>query len=1317
MDVGSLKNAWDIPMIIKESDNHDDRTTVNPLPPLPEITVADQPWYLEEAHVQEYQAAQAREDEHVYDHPKDHGIFEHQPPPEPQYEESQHYQQSEPAYKDVQHIDHHQEDHNVPEIQEPYERGEQLVPQQEPQTNEPVYEPEPAQPIVQEREYPMMNWNPSWEEPPTNINDIDFPDLHVYSNVWDNPQPNTEVWVPPTIEELPPPPTMIDYHHQYVHHHEEVHEEHPQEATPYVPLFPWEEKKEHRPLPSRIWQDELELDRRAREEAERLRAEEDARIKAEEEAEWLRAEAQWRKEEERRGFESEQSTEQQRHESSYSSSQWLQENNLGQVSGVNNQQEIIQQALDAEADIIEQTVSETQDQPQPSTIDQPFVSVWDQMPSITRYLQMLGANDTFRKSEYQLYQNQEEEEKEAIYSQQEQELTTDEDDEEEYESDEEEEEEEEEGDDDEEAHDDTVVKSTVSPAKSSSWWGGEPFAIDSMPTTPKIGKFGWRSPLMPTTPRLEDDDWDDRDLIPLPLKRTSSFYQSETLYQQESASPPKPTASIPKSNASASDSEASVKQQKKKRRVKKPRKLFADEDDMLKRTPFASAVTTPTSEKSFSLPNVEVEDHNVVIDNKESESFGEYKIQWASDLLKGSQASVISPMVRSPAREKEATSYFEGSASPATPKKNKYNILASRTAWDPLRALKSLKANGERLLITTKLGGAEQGNQKEDVDVSDDEYAPAAYYDNDDEEDLGVLGLTFPTSKPTQGYAMSKEDSPRSDSMSASPATPTAKGMAMNLTDKIIQEVAERRASTELALHEAATSLVKSTEADDDRYAMSPVFEELPGKNVSATELEIQGDLFKRRASLESLNKDTPTTESAAEIWDEKPPSKQTSVNVDPMRSDTESLPVQYDIVQAATEKLKQIAGIDWEAAAKEESSRDDDISNWVFAQQYEVIPSAQQTIVHKQTKASSIDDMDIPSVPAESVSEELAIAEEQIEHHGEDIKKEQQKEMATPVVIEAAQVTAHDDVPVEAEKSTLPSDLPEPKTSSDEPAISNISVVESKSATRKTPGHLTLKENDDKDIMKDDHTYDDLKTPTQATFISDIHPGQDTEIEISTPEYAPGAEQSLPEHAEKKLIHTVEHLVRQVEADEPTLSEPVQGTHDTPLMEHEASLSNRDAQALSDEEITSYIQCPTINPASAHISSTDLITGQLAQTEDTDRDDDELSDTQYLSATEGDHQSESGTSVDWFSVQSSNVSDDSDNDDDQRVPQTANIHQEFLRRFGQFPQLNNEITSLEILAPHEDIAREEDNLNHPESMAADEEGSVTPDDSSDHTQ
>ncbi|GAB5586846.1 glycogenin glucosyltransferase [Umbelopsis nana] len=1338
-DVNSLQNAWDTPSIIKVADNKDERTTVNPLPPLPAITVADPSWYVPEEHVPEY-------------HP-------------PTYAEQIHTQEQSHSHDPHHGHEHTQEavhDHDIEQVSEHHGATDEPSQEQENhvgQTSVEEHQHEEAPAVAQEREYPMLNWNPAWEEPPTTNSTVDIPDLQIYSNVWDNPQPDTQVWIAPAITDLPPPPPMVDYHHQYIHH-EVVHSEEPNvEAVP-ITIFPWEEQKESRPAPSRIWQDEIEMERRAREEEARVREEEEARA---------------REEDERRRVEAEQAAaEQLRASSHYHGHQEWEHRQV-----VNNQQQVIQQALDTEAEIIEQTISESEPFKQEQPLDQPFVNVWDQMPSIQNYLKMIGAQDAFRKSEYQPFLKQEEAEEndeEVIYSQKEQEVTADEEEEEKEEENEEEYKEAEEDEKYEEAveeeeyeeaveeeeyeeseeevefeveEEDDVQESVIvaaprstspPPPHSNSWWG-EPFAIDSMPTTPRLGKLGWRSPLMPTTPRLEDDDWDDRDLIPLPLKRTSRLFPPETLYQEESSSLPQPVAEVPKSNVSVTEGETDSKQSKKKRRTKKSRKLFADEDDMLKRTPFASAATTPTSEKSFVLPIESDESKDVVAEPKAPDSFGEYKIEWASDLLKGTSTGVVTPLVRTPSKEVVARSYFDGAVSPAaptTPKRNKYNALASRTAWDPLHALKSLKASGEKLLISTKL----QGNQGHAED-SDEEYAPAVYYDNDDEEVLGVLGLTFPTSRPTRGIAMSKaEDSPPQDSLSASPATPTAKGMSMNLTDKILQEASERRINTDIALHEAAASLVKSTEADaqDDKYAMSPVAEEYPQKDISATELEMsQGNLFKRRVQLES-DAETKKEEATVEPGDKD----ETSIEPASVAQDADTHPLQYDIVQAATEKLRQIAGVDWEAAAKEEASYDENTSGWVFAQTHESVPSAKSVDMptqHSPPTESQVDDTTIPTEsapPSDLIREQptkneaLVIGSFEEDTHIDnrtDSHKIIDSQVDPKHVSDQGTATASDIEPPIAAKDQVNSNeatqtsltdvvgAPRPELETkDSHGFTDVAQPDSTIASEKgklrtgIPRPLTLKSEDRRDDPKTVQAYDDLKTPTQESF-SGISHGHDDDSGAVSPGASSAGDSPLPKDVEKSLVDTVQSLVRKIEAHDSGVHHATDEAAVPQLMERETSQSNVDAQALSDEQIQFQLQEPNMQPSQpeVHTNVSDpasMSRGLTAQTtEDSDRDDN-MSDTQYLSASEGDHQSESGTSVDWFSVQSYNGSTDhSDNEGDHRVPHTGNIHQEFLRRFGDLSELN-QLSPMGSLTHHSDT-EEEDMIG--EQGALSEKKSTTP--------
>lgn len=1210
--MGALKNAWDTSAIIDDTNHLDERTFVHPLPPLPAITFQDQVWRGEEQHNQDQLS-------HIYAH--DH----HQP---------------------AEHHEHHADDerHHDDHAQElSHDHGNVDTRHHEDTQAKEYHHHAP------EENYGMLNWNPSWEEPPQNQSAVDIPNLQIYGNAWDNPQSHNQVWVAPS--ELPPPPPSVDYHHHYIHTPAHSQNEEQVSDWQHEPVFPWEEEKQLRHMPTRIWQDEQELEKRLREEEEYRRIE----------AEKAAAEA-----------ESRASVSQRQDHGSYH-----EQHNHHHTGDMSGKQEVIQQAFEVENDIIEQTISEAASHPQeqPSTLDQTFVSVWDQMPDIQRYLARIGVHDAFKNSEYQPLISGETEGVEEILEQEEhageeEEVEEDEGSEEEYE----ELEDDSEGDEEENEEPTKITKPVhldigPPPTLAQSWWG-EPFAIDSMPTTPLIGKSGARSPMLPMTPRLEDDDWDDRDLIPLPLKRTSKLFQGDAPVFPESKMPMESKypveASTPDPSLPLDDS--SLKQ-KKKRRIKKLRKMFADENDMMKKTPFASAVTTPTSE-GFILPPVEVEETVVeTVNLPRTDSFGDYKIEWASDLLKGHEG-VVTP-ARTPSKEVASTSYFDvtPATSPAPKKKSRYNIYASRSTWDPLHALKSLRASGEKLLIKTKF-------ESNDPEESDDEYAPAAYYNNDDEEDLGVLGLTFPASRAKKEYAMSKlEDSPPNDSVSVSPATPTAKGMSMNLTDKIMQEAVERRINTDIALHEAATSLVKSTEAayNDDGYAMSPTTEEFPHFNVSATELEMSQDNSSRRRrstagseaqfdikpALEQEKQETKDGNESKEVPNEEP-----VVTSDPVHS---------DIIQAATDKLKQIAGIDWEAETKEQTSHMEDTKNWVFAQRSEgVTPdtSAAETDTHEEEQPASDDTIGEQEVPSKVLGDVAAA------------KK--------PEHLPQIEGDVSDSEPEVAGTSNIPASENDTSTESTESASpSNVVRTDFRS---NAPGQLSFSTDDTEEAVPQAEKRDSLKTPTQSSFAVSTLADQ-SEKWPSAQDDASESTSSVPDDVEPKLRATAETSARKVETSEPTI-------HTT---ESSAPLMNRDT-SLSQSSIDG------AESARSHFSNSNEeqleVPGEATDIDDTS------SDTQWLSATEGDRGSESGASADWFSVQSFDNSANQSEDEEYQLHGGSDIHRDFLRRFVehsdlQRSDLQHEISSLDSPTPY--AGTEEDSI-YEDPLVSDESGSTTDD-------
>ncbi|KAJ2961596.1 hypothetical protein NQZ79_g3180 [Umbelopsis isabellina] len=1201
-NLGSLKNAWDTSAIMENTDHLDERTFVNPLPPLPPITFQDEVWRGEEQHNEEQPS-------YIYAH------GHHQPTEHHGHQEQHgHYQPTEHHEHQEHHGQHEQHENN--EQQHGYHAKAPVHDSGNVDTEAKEYHHH-----VPEESYGMLNWNPSWEEPPQEQSAIDIPNLQIYGNAWDNPQSHNQIWIPPS--ELPPPPPSVDYHHQYIHlptnsqNNEQLPDSH------HDPVFPWEEEKEVRHVPTRIWQDEQEIEKRAREEEEYRRIE----------AERAAAEA-----------------ENIARASQHQVYGHYQEHHDHHASDMSGKQEIIQQALEVENDMIEQTISETASHPQeqPSTLDQPFVSVWDQMPDIQKYLARIGVHDAFKHSEYQpLTANETEEVTETLEQQEhaaEEEEVEDEGSAEEYEELEEDSEV-----DEEENEEHTKITKPVHlnidppPTLAQSWWG-EPFAIDSMPTTPLMGKAGARSPMLPMTPRLEDDDWDDRDLIPLPLKRTSKLFQGDLSVFPESKTPmeSKSPIEVPKSDPSLPPVDSTLKQ-KKKRRIKKLRKMFADENDMIKKTPFASAVTTPTSEKGFIIPPVEVEETIVeTVNHSRTDSFGEYKIEWASDLLKGHEG--VATPARTPSKEITSDSYFDvtPATSPAPKKKSKYNIYASRSTWDPLHALKSLRASGEKLLIKTKF----ESNELED---SDDEYAPAAYYNNDDEEDLGVLGLTFPASRVKKEYAMSKlEDSPPNDSVSVSPATPTAKGMSMNLTDKIMQEAVERRINTDIALHEAATSLVKSTEAayNDDGYAMSPTTEEFPNFNVSATELEMSQDNSSKRRRSTAGSEAQSENQLALVHGEQEKEGGNESKQVPNEEPDDTSDPVHSDIIQAATDKLKQIAGVDWEAEAKDEASHMEDTKNWVFAQRSErVTPTTSAPGTNKTEKQpAGIDNVGEQEVPSELLSDVTLTQQPEYPQTEGDVSKSDPEVAATSTAPESKEDTP-------TEESTL---------------SESTSSVARNDYRSNAPGQMSFSNDDETEPEAE--RRDSLKTPTQSSFAVSTLAHQSEEWPLVHDD-ASESTSSLPEDVEQRLMDTVETLVRKVEANEPVISTTESSA---PPMDRETSLSQSSIDGAES--------------ARSHFSNSNE--GELEVPGEATDLDDTSSDTQWLSATEGDRGSESGTSADWFSVQSFDNSANQSEDEEHQLHRGSDIHRDFLRRFVehsdlQRSDLQHEISSLDSGAPY----------------------------------
>lgn len=156
------------------------------------------------------------------------------------------------------------------------------------------------EPQKKEKTYSMIEWNPAYQDPPkTGSLGADIPDLSSFKNVWDGPlvQQHRRLWVAPAHQPEPgvmkrpeyanyntedydpeilypceAQPVHIEEEQQEHHHVEEQHqqqeeshqeehhhhqeEHHHHEEPIYPPAFPWDNKPDHFPPPTRVWLDE-----------------------------------------------------------------------------------------------------------------------------------------------------------------------------------------------------------------------------------------------------------------------------------------------------------------------------------------------------------------------------------------------------------------------------------------------------------------------------------------------------------------------------------------------------------------------------------------------------------------------------------------------------------------------------------------------------------------------------------------------------------------------------------------------------------------------------------------------------------------------------------------------------------------------------------------------------------------------------------------------------------------------------------------------------------------------------------------------------
>lgn len=633
-------------------------------------------------------------------------------------------------------------------------REEDIVP---PVEEEEVPPPPPEEPHHHEHhprpttpEYPMIHWNPSFEAPPSTNAHVAMPDLVNFRNAWDMPFDRRATFVPPPVHnDLPPPP-----HYNPGADHGEIRS-----------VFPWEDHMEER-IVSRIWLDEEEAARR---------------------------------EEERRWEEMRRIDEERRRE---------------------------EEAMRAAGEVavgVAAVATIGWDEHHHHHHEEPkkefaFVNIWDEVPGIRKYLARLRGDEYQGVGEVEKYDDNEDEKFERRasgdlsfvsprweYIQGELVETdisefeeTDLYDTSEYE------------------YEEVEIDDTLD----------DDYDHVSTPTTPTRKRSPILSGIVPYTPGVSDEEWDDRDMIPLPLKRTGrlSMHQKEVAQKLERSR----QRSIKQNRGSSIERDGTKKVVRKKKLIKQTviqgdqgadtamsklalrtsqssqssssnesRGREASRPRLPKRamyalatsswfgqTPYTSAAASPTGMRSGaqtpgSAPGSPT--RNPV------DEFRNYKIGWASDLGPAGARSHSRSRSRSRSRSKSiegvrrrAPSSLGSSrptsrqpsrdTSPSAPWKQMPK-RTSRSTWDPHGALKGLQESGEKLL--RKTGQAMRGEEEEEEEEFRDEYQdawigveaeeedrPRAYYEEED-EDLGVLGLRFPGKKIR---AMSPK-SPKSPSM------------------------------------------------------------------------------------------------------------------------------------------------------------------------------------------------------------------------------------------------------------------------------------------------------------------------------------------------------------------------------------------------------------------------------------------------------------------------------------------------------------------------------------------------------------------------
>ncbi|KAI7869945.1 hypothetical protein BDF14DRAFT_1777807 [Spinellus fusiger] len=325
-------------------------------------------------------------------------------------------------------------------------------------------------------------------------------------------------------------------------------------------------------------------------------------------------------------------------------------------------------------------------------------------------------------------------------------------------------------------------------------WQGSQYAMDSVPPSPH------RSPYASFISADIDDDWSDRDLIPIPFKsssRLSTEGYSPVINSEESTSSRRNSLksrlsiSLPKSPRSPhspfSGTLPAISHQSSK--------LFASSQTFYgEKTPYTSAAATPVHEKSFFIE----ESDSVHQQRNDFLAFTDYT--FGRSLLSEQQGSSLS----------------------ASEMENE-----DETDWDTSMALERLRGQSASMLFAQI--AESHANEKTTRTIHTQN---TSTWDVVSESEMLMSGPVSPINNvlPDTYEWSQREVPPDLFSGHVSPRTPVARGMTYNLTDEI--------------------GLAKENYKAEQRASLSLVQPLMAAATLLEAQLDLsKGRLFKRRAS------------------------------------------------------------------------------------------------------------------------------------------------------------------------------------------------------------------------------------------------------------------------------------------------------------------------------------------------------------------------------------------------------------------------------------------------------------------------------------